>query len=225
MTEKKKYPEEIYPKRKTEKTAFGIMESWHSTNLDYERAYDLGFRDGRFKERLEASNPLAGWSNLTEAIEAGERIDWERLDGLEAQCVHSELGALTHKLVRDQPEPPDGWAGWGTKETELTHWDTIFECAWAGSSGWSLWVKGDLPLRKRTADELEPGTCFRARYEKNGETHNYAWAQLLKPSGQKPRVIFLSQALTTLFGSALPEDVEVVDAYGVGTFPTPEGDA
>lgn len=157
-----KYPEEIYPKRKTEKTAFGIMESWHSTNLDYERAYDLGFRDGRFKERLEASNPLAGWSNLTEAIQAGERIDWAKLDGLEAKCVHPQLGTLTHKLVRDQPEPPNSWAGWGDTDSAISHWDTVFECAWLGSSGWALYIKGDLPLRKLTADQLESGTIFEA---------------------------------------------------------------
>lgn len=221
MAEKKNYPEEIYPKRKTEKTAFGIMESWHSSNLDYERAYDLGYRDGRFKERLEASNPLAGWSNLTEAIKAGERIDWERLNSLEVKCVHPELGTLTHKLERFAQCPADDFTGW-YKEDYHTGWSGVFSYSWEGAGGWSLWAKGDIPLRKLTADQLEPGTCFRARYEKNGETHNYAWAQLLKPSGQKHRVIFLSQALTTLFGSAFPEDVEVVEVYGVGTFPTPK---
>lgn len=204
----KEYPVDIYPKPN------------ELIKASAERIYDRGYADGQ-----QAQHDLTGWSNLTEAISSGERIDWERLDGLEAKCVHPELGRLTHKMERDESFPPDGWAGWGTQETGLTHWDTIFECAWAGSCGWSLWVKGDLPLRKLTADQLEPGTCFRARYKKNGETHDYAWAQLLKPSGQTPRVIFFSLALTTLFGSALPEDVDVVEVYGPGTFDTPEGDA
>lgn len=205
----KEYPVEIYPKPNER-----IKDS-------AERIYDLGFRDGRFKERLEASNPLAGWSNLTYAIQAGERIDWAALDGLEAKCVHPELGVLTYKLERDGRFPPAKYSAW-YKTGCPTIWLEALINSWYGRNGWSLWVKGDVPLRKQTADQLAPGTCFRARYEKNGETHNYAWAQLLKPSGQKPRVIFFSQALTTLFGSALPEDVEVVEVYGPGTFPTPK---
>lgn len=222
---KKKYPEEIYPKFGFKTDAFGCLTHRTAFNSDFELAYDMGSKNGKLKAELENQAPLVGWSNLTAAISSGERIDWERLEGVEAKCVHPELGTLTHKMERDPQFPPHGWAGWGTQGTELNHWDTIFECAWGGSCGWSLWVKGDLPLRKRTADELEPGTCFRARYKKNGETHNYAWAQLLKPSGQKPRVIFFSLALTTLFGSALPEDVEVVEEYGIGTFSKPKEQA
>lgn len=205
----KEYPVEIYPKPNER-----IKDS-------AERIYDLGFRDGRFKERLEASNPLAGWSNLTYAIQAGERIDWEKLDGVEAKCVHPEMGTLTYKLERDAEYPAEEYTGWVTGVCGLV-WDEAFCDSWYGRDDWALYIKGDIPLGKQTADQLEPGICFRARYEKNGETHNYAWAQLLKPSGQKPRIIFLSQALTTLFGSALPEDVEVVEVYGVGTFKTPK---
>ena len=219
MTVKKNYPEDIYPETATQ-TIDGPMY-WISHRKDYERAYDLGFRDGRFKERLEASNPLAGWSNLTEAIADGERIDWDALDGIEAKCVHPEMGTLTYKLERDGNFPPAKYSAWYKTDCPSIWLEALIK-SWLGLQGWSLWVKGELPLRKLTADQLEPGTCFRARYEKNGETHNYAWAQLLKPSGQKPRIIFLSQALTTLFGSALPEDVEVVEVYGVGTYPTPK---
>lgn len=221
MTEKKNYPEEIYKDFPTCGSEQGNIAA-HMAGRQH--AYDLGYRDGRFKERLEASNPLAGWSNLTEAIAAGERIDWEQLEGIEAKCVHPELGTLTYRLERDNvcsSTMPSGW--YMNKSANV--WKQAVSDGWYGLQGWSLWVKGDLPLRKQTADELEPGTCFRARYKKNGETHNYAWAQLLKPSGQTPRVIFFSLALTTLFGSALPEDVEVVEVYGPGTFEKPEVDA
>lgn len=205
----KEYPVEIYPKPNEL-----IKDS-------AERIYDRGYSDG-----LKAQRDLTGWSNLTEAIKAGERIDWEQLDGLEAKCVHPELGSMTHKLERT---PHDGGEAsvyyYWTLQSVTSPWELALSKSWNGLAGWSLWVKGELPLRKRTADELVPGTCFRARYKKNGETHDYAWAQLLKPSGQKPRVIFFSLALTTMFGSALPEDVEVVEVYGPGTFEKPEGDA
>lgn len=210
MTEKK-YPEEIYPKRKTEKTAFGFMESWHSSNLDYERAYDLGFRDGRFKERLEASNPLAGWSNLTYAIQAGERIDWEKLDGLEAKCVHPELGVLTYKLERDGNFPPAKYSAWYKTGCPVIWLEALIK-SWLGLGGWSLWIKGELPIRKLTADQLEPGTCF---LDIKGNSH----IVYITPRGEK--------VAYARYGShdKDPKYVYVGKVLGVGTFQTPEGDA
>lgn len=208
-----KYPEEIYRVGKTDNyVAMPIVRE------TLENAYDLGLEHG------QPGDPLLGWSNLTEAIKAGENIDWERLDGLPAKCVHPEVGTLTYKLERDFGYEPESCAGWYVEDYPRV-WIGALNHSWDGIEGWVLYIKGDIPLHRQTADQLEPGTCFRARYEKNGETHNYAWAQLLKPSGQKPRVIFFSLALTTLFGSALPEDVEVVEVYGVGTFPTPKENA
>lgn len=215
MTDKKNYPEEIYKDAETGGEHF--IPRFRET---FEKAYDLGYQHGQQDQR-----DLTGWSNLTEAIQAGERIDWEALDGLEAKCVHPELGALTHKMERDPQCPPDGWAGWGTRETEITHWDTIFECAWAGSCGWSLWIKGDLPLRKQTADQLKPGTCFAARHNKGEYTQSYSYAQLVKADGQKPMVVCYSRYLTGIFATIDPKEVEVIDIYGEGTFEKPEGDA
>lgn len=213
------YPEAIYGTRDGGTMTHKQRDGFGGMARRY--AYNLGYADGWVDRSKGVLAPLAGWSNLTAAIADGERIDWEALDGLEARCVHAELGVLTYKLERDGSFPPAKYSAWYKTGCSVIWLEALIK-SWLGLGGWSLWVKGELPLRKLTADKLEPGTCFRARYEKNGETHNYAWAQLLKPSGQKHRVIFLSQALTTLFGSALPEDVEVVEVYGVGTFPTPK---
>ncbi|WP_237206483.1 hypothetical protein [Rothia nasimurium] len=221
---KKKYPEEIYPKFGFKTDAFGRLTQWTTCNSDFERAYDLGFRDGSDKERLEASNPLVGWSNLTAAIADGERIDWDALDGLEAKCVHPELGTLTHKLVRDQPEPPYSWTGWGDADSMISHWDTVFECAWQGSSGWTLWIKGDIPLRKQTADELALGTCFRARYQKGALTHTYAWAQVVEVL-DIAHVACFNEHFTHVIASYHPADIEVLEVYGVGIFQAPKENA
>lgn len=224
MTEKK-YPEEIYPKLGFRTDDFGRLTYRTTFNSDCEYAYDLGYRDGRFKERLEASNPRAGWSNLTEAIAAGERIDWDALDGLEARCVHPELGTLTHKLERDICYSETSFNGWYLEPVDLAWENAILE-AWEGIGGWSLWVKGDLPLRKQTADELEPGTCFRARFKRNGTEHNYKYAQLVNVTPEKQVVICYSHQLVSIFDwHYAPGEVEAIEVYGIATFPAPKEEA
>ena len=32
--------------------------------------------------------------------------------------------------------------------------------AWRGDDGWTLWVEGEVPLARKTADQLEVGTYF-----------------------------------------------------------------
>ena len=214
---KKKYPEEIYPETATQ-TIDGPMY-WISHRKDYERAYDLGYQQGQ-----QTQGDLTGWSNLTEAIQAGERIDWDALDGLPAKCVHPELGVLTHRLERDNicsSTMPSGW--YMNKSANV--WKQAVSDGWYGLQGWSLWVKGDLPLRKLTADQLEPGTCFAARHNKGEYTQSYSYAQLVKADGQKPMVVCYSRYLTDIFATIDPKEVEVIDIYGEGTFEKPEGDA
>ncbi|WP_237692937.1 hypothetical protein [Rothia nasimurium] len=218
MTVKKNYPEDIYPETATQ-TIDGPMY-WISHRKDYERAYDLGFRDGRFKERLEASNPLAGWSNLTEAIKTGERIDWEKLDGLEAKCVHPDLGVLTYKLERDGSFPPAKYSAWYKTDCPSIWLEALIK-SWLGRGGWSLWIKGELPLRKLTADQLEPGTCFRARYTGVHYTHTHLRAQIVQV-GDKTHVACFSGSAPAVIIWRDPADIEVLEVYGVGTFPTPK---
>lgn len=234
---KKKYPEEIYPETATQ-TIDGPVY-WISHRKDYECAYDRGFEDGRFKGSLDALNPLAGWSNLTEAIKAGERIDWERLDGLEAQCVHPELGTLTYKLERDAQCPADDYTGWyilGRPDG----WPEVFFCSWKDTGGWSLWVKGDLPLRKQTADQLEPGTCFKGKwmgevrdclmYQEAPAYHEVDGEEVgpvyeLKAVGVNIYPQESREGASTSPVNWLASQVEVLQVYGVGTFEMPEGDA
>lgn len=207
----KEYPVEIYPKPNER-----IKDS-------AERIYDLGFRDGRFKERLEASNPLAGWSNLTAAIADGARIEWDALDGVEAKCVHAEQGTLTHKLERDAECPPEEHTGWYAENCPPV-WPEAFYCSWLGRLGWSLWVKGDLPLRKLTADQLEPGTCFRALYQMGAGTYTYTRAQVIQ-IGDKTQVACFSGSTPPVIIWHDPADIEVLEVYGVGTFQTPKENA
>ena len=103
-------------------------------------------------------DPLEGFSNLTEAIKAGEPIDWERLDGLKAQCVQPGSGSLSGKLVRDDCWLANSGSGW---EVHGMSADYLTVTAWYGEDGWSLWIEGEIPLVRKTADQLDVGTYFR----------------------------------------------------------------
>lgn len=214
----KNYPEAIYETR--DGLTMTLKQRERSGGKARRYAYDLGYEHGK-----QAQIDLTGWSNLTEAIKAGERIDWERLDGVEAKCVHSELGALTHKLERT---PHDGGEAsvyyYWTLQSVTSTWGLALSKSWNGLVGWSLWVKGDLPIHKVTADQLEPGTCFRARYQKGEYSHTYIRAQVLQVPGGTFVFCFNGQ-FTHVRASYDPAEIEVLEVYGVGTFQKQEEDA
>ena len=110
-------------------------------------------------DKAEKTDSLAGYSNLTAAIQAGEPIDWQRLDGLKVQCVKPELGALRGKLDRDICSPIDDAHGWWDSGMDGIYIEA-FDSAWCGRYGWTLWVEGDIPLIRKTADQLEVAHFF-----------------------------------------------------------------
>lgn len=202
----------------------GDLRHWH-----VERAYSTGYLDG-MKAR-KTTDPLAGFSNLTKAIQDGTRIDWEKLDGLVAKCMHPEMGTLTHAMRREEPGAPYTYMGCDVSESIV--WEWSFELAWQGASGWSLWVEGELPVKKRTADELEPGTCFKGRCMDEVRDcvfyigHSYSlddheesgWAT------SERRVVGVNlysklsrEGATPKSVNWLAEQVEVIEVYDIGTF-------
>lgn len=110
--------------------------------------------------KAEKTDPLDGYSNLTAAISAGEPIDYEKLDGLNVKCANPELrGELHGTLERDPDCLPDvcgAWWGMGMDDAYLS----ALVDAWHGIKGWTLYVEGDIPLIRKTADQLEPGYFF-----------------------------------------------------------------
>lgn len=132
--------------------------------MNYEQSIKDAFTgiDGVVRGSLfcrPAPDPLEGFSNLTEAIKAGEPIDWEKLDGLKVQCVNPELGALRGKLERVSLYYPFSAAAWWKDDSDRAYIEA-FNQAWRGKDGWALWVEGEIPLRRKTADQLEVGTYF-----------------------------------------------------------------
>lgn len=101
--------------------------------------------------------PLEGYSNLTAAISTGEPIDWEKLNGLNVKCVNSGIATVAGVLVRKRESSEDLYTGWcsvGMDDVYLT----ALSRAWNGFDGWTLWLEGDIPLRRKTADQLKVGT-------------------------------------------------------------------
>lgn len=145
------YPEEIYatrdggmliPMLRSSTSTSGV--GWgrqHAHDVGHKNGYDVGYKDGYEVGKAEQSDPLAGYSNLTSAISAGEPIDYERLDGLKVQCVNSDIDTLRGKLVRDDVWPADSAPGWVVHGMGIT--DII---AWYGEDGWTLWIEGEIPL-------------------------------------------------------------------------------
>lgn len=158
------YPEEIY------RTLDGglLTESQRSravTMWPRRHAYEVGYAKGL----AEQTDTLAGYSNITAAIKAEQPIDWERLDGLVAKCVHPTLGTLLYPLEVDGNGRKVIWNNkgnfWFTTNGGKV-WAEALRYAWYGQNGWTLWLEGEIPLRRKTAEQLEVGTYFL------GKAHN-----------------------------------------------------
>lgn len=158
---------------------------------------------------------LEGFSNLTKAIQEGARIDWERLDGIVAKCLHSEMGILTHKMVRYKKYPQDVPGGWIGDEAP-TLWTNAISASWRGHGGWSLWVDGEIPISNRKARELPTLTHFKGLRDGNlyecivykAKISGNTWVTAVDYNG----------SLVNL----CPDFVEVLEVYGTGTLQSNE---
>lgn len=106
-----------------------------------------------------SADSLEGFSNLTVAIKDNEPVDWEKLEGRKTQCVSPGIGEARGVLARRvmlKPDLPDAWWKDGM---DYIYVNALYE-AWYGRRGWTLWVEGEIPLRRKTADQLEVGTYF-----------------------------------------------------------------
>ena len=159
-----KHPEEIYKDFNGKKLT--DPERLWGEGMYRRHAYDLGHEAGYAKcladraDQADQSDPLDGYSNLTAAISAGEPIDYEKLDGLKVQCVNPDVGESRGVLKRDYEcfvNHVDGWWVGGMDSSYVE----AFCSAWDDRHGWTLWIEGEIPLRRKTADQLEVGTYFR----------------------------------------------------------------
>lgn len=214
------YPEEIYQNFNGGSLSNNERESggagWgrrHAYNIGRRRAYRLGYEAGK----AEQSDPLAGYSNLTEAIKAGDPIDYEKLEGRSAKCVHPELPTplpIGILQVHNESElrTPVGWRkpidSFGTvRRYALMH-------AWWGDYDWTLWVEGEIPLRRKTADQLKVGTYFLGMSPNREEFTVYVGE--MEACGQ----VSIHYTPTMIKSPHKASEWEVLEEYG--TFQKPE---
>ena len=150
------YPEEIYATRDGGMLIPKLRSSTSSVGWGRQHAHRLGYEAGK----AEQPDHLAGYSNLTVAIKDNEPIDWERLDGLNAKCINPGVGIVSGKLKRRESAESDSPNGWWKSGMDYI-WVNALTLAWNDEDGWTLWVEGEIPLIRKTADQLEVGTYFR----------------------------------------------------------------
>ncbi|WP_346843762.1 hypothetical protein [uncultured Rothia sp.] len=120
-----------------------------------EKAYDLGFDTGFNSSKNYALAGAGDWHNLTEAIASGEPIDFEKLDGRRVRFTSESFDCVETTLTREEAFFAHSVNGWDCPASLL------FRMAWNGADGWTLWVDGEIPMKKQTADTLPFGTSFK----------------------------------------------------------------
>ena len=208
------YPEEIYATRDGGMLIPMLHNSTSGVGWGRQHAYDVGFAAGLAKGNAEQADPLKGYSNLTAAISAGEPIDWEKLDKLKVQCVHPDMGTLRGTLKRRESAESDSPNGWWNGGMDCIYVNALIQ-AWFDEDGWTLWVEGEVPLPRKTADQLEVGTYFLSKFEEGMEHLVYVGSR----AGSGEKTIYYAPEMTKSYSP--PYKWVVLEEYG--TFQKPEG--
>lgn len=105
----------------------------------------------------------AGWT----LFKPSDDIDYRALDGREVKLMHEDGAEMTFTLRRDPFSlSASTYSAWDTP----THTGAAFINAWRGQSVWKMYIKGDLPTKRVTADTLKPGDIVDICWEMDGET-------------------------------------------------------
>ena len=219
-TSEGKYPCEHAPHKENNMETIEAIDRIHqdlkALNLatfelkEMNRLIERAFRAGL----AEQADPLEGYSNLTAAISAGDPIDWEKLDKLKVQCVKPGVGTLRGTLERNESRTADYHAGWWSKDADSLY-RSAFIYGWTGYDGWTLWVEGEIPLIRKTADQLEVGTYFLG--ELGGRSIDLVYVG--RPIDFEGKTVHYTPGMDE--STATASEWVVLEEYG--TFQKPEG--
>lgn len=108
------------------------------------------------------------WHDLTAAIKRNDPVDFEKLDGRKVRFTDGGA-SIESTLERDEeflPGRPTAWMV--SNDNDSSYLWRFFSEAWNGKHGWTLYLDGEIPMKKQTADELPFGTNF-----KDSHGHGY----------------------------------------------------
>lgn len=158
---------------------------------------------------------MDGYSNLTQAIQDGVDIAFEKLDGLRAKCVHKKIGVLENYLLQNtepkdfrKPRPSD-YDYWLPNRYDMVWGQAVYD-AWRAVGGWQIWIESEIPIKTRTAAELKPGSVFKGKCP-NGETQEF----LVAYSADGGTCLIESDIFKALAEYA-PNQVEIVEILSGG---------
>ena len=143
-------------------------------------------------------------------FEPSDDLDYDALEGRKAKLVYVSGGELTFTMRRRIPAQPAHMPSAWTPP--LHTWQALYS-GWHGHSGWKLYIQGELPTKRVTADTLEPGTGF-AGVAPNGRSYH----SLIRIISAQGKSLVLSTSSIEYFKA---KEVEVSEVYGIGTFQKP----
>lgn len=127
-----------------------------------ENAYGVGVRGNPLP-----CVPMHGFSSLSRAYHEGLAIDWSKLDGRVARVVRkSSRWYLEYRLHRNPAYPQHKIFGWISNSDSAV--GNILNNALVCDNGTELFINGEVPIKRETADKLAAGTFFTGY--RNGES-------------------------------------------------------
>lgn len=191
----------------------------YSNPIPGKTPYDLG------KEILDSELENIKWVKLDKKHPDWECIDWNALYKAEARLLHRPTGTIikARVIIRKRgtsKNPIDLWLETLPKLPYLNNLHGATQAALDNAEGWELYIKDKIPTRVLTADELAPGTCFLGKLP-NVNGWEEIKAVVVEQSGITPNIVIFANSNQ----SQPAAEIEVIEAYGIGTFKKPGEDA
>lgn len=149
---------------------------------------------------------LNGYTELNRYRKLHNDIDYKKLEG-KMVIISGRMGPEVHGLTIWRSDTYGDPALSTTWEANDPYFTQLLRKAWCGEGGLVVFIKGDIPLKKKMASDLVEGTCILG---KDGERR----AHMIVVLADRGKV-----AIPVQYGGILDaKDVEVIEEYYQGDF-------
>lgn len=149
---------------------------------------------------------LNGYTKLNLYRKLHKNIDYKKLEG-KTIIISGLMGPEVHGLTLWIDDMDGDTALPTTWKTDHTYFTQLLHKAWRGEDGLGLFIKGDIPLKKKMASDLVEGTCIL------GQHREYKGYMVIVLTGR------WKVAIPVQHGGLLDaKEVEVIEEYYQGDF-------